>query len=224
MGRLFTRRLITLVKKLHHRIRLSREARADISRWKSFLPTWNGTAMFGDTTATAAADLEIYTDASGTHSCRAYYAGAWFHYNWPPSQRLSKQISIQIDSILAAAETWWKQKKILFYCDNLPIVQAREGKGCKQPRLTTLLRKLFLLAAKNNFTVTLKHRPGKTNDIADAHTMTGFSLSHHRHRRHPLQPESALNAQLQDLISLSVASSTRSTYGSGVRKFWQFHS
>ena len=60
MGRLFTRRLITLttkVKKLHHRIRLSSEARADISWWKSFLPTWNGTAMFVNTTATAAVDL-----------------------------------------------------------------------------------------------------------------------------------------------------------------------
>ena len=32
----------------------------------------------------------------------------------------------------------------------------------------SLLRTLFLTAAKNNFTVSLKHLPGKINEIADA--------------------------------------------------------
>ena len=90
----------------------------------------------------------------------------------------------------------------------------------------TLLRKLFLLAAKNNFTVTLKHRPGKTNDIADALSDDRFfSLTPQTQKAPTLNPwvsESALNAQLQNLISLSVASSTRSNYGSRVRKFQQF--
>ena len=178
-GRLFIRRLITQttkVNQLHHHICLDEEAQADISWWKSFLPTWNGTALFVDKTATAAADLEIYTDASGAHGCGAYYKGAWFHYDWQPTQQLSKKTSISIQwqelfAILAAALTWghhWQQKKILFHCDNLPIVQAWEGKGSKQPRLMSLLRKLFLTAAKNNFTVTMRHLPGKTNEIADA--------------------------------------------------------
>lgn len=176
-GRLFTRRLITLttkVKQLHHHLRLNEEAQADIAWWRSFLPTWNGTALFVDRTATAAADLDIYTDASGTHGCAAYYGGAWFHYDWQPSQQLSNHISIQwqeLFAILAAAITWghhWSQKKIQFHCDNLPIVQAWEGKGSKQPRIMSLLRKLFLQAAKNNFTITMEHLPGKQNDIADA--------------------------------------------------------
>ena len=48
-GRLFTRRLIALsskVTKLHHRIRLNKEARRDIIWWQEFLPGWNGTAKF----------------------------------------------------------------------------------------------------------------------------------------------------------------------------------
>ena len=183
-GRLFTRRLITLtikVKQLHHHIRLNDEAQADILWWKTFLPSWNGTALFVDRTATAAIDLEIYTDASGTHGCGAYYRGAWFHYDWQPTQQLSRHISIQwqeLFAILAAALTWghhWQQKKILFYCDNLPIVQAWEGKASKQPRIMSLLRKLFLAAAKNHFTVTMKHLPGKTNNIADALSRKQFN-------------------------------------------------
>ncbi len=53
-GRLFIRRLITLstkVKQFHHHIRLNEEAQADIAWWMSFLPTWNGTALFVDRTA-----------------------------------------------------------------------------------------------------------------------------------------------------------------------------
>ena len=48
-GRLFLCRLITLstkVRCLHHHLRLTKEARADILWWHSFLPSWNGTAAF----------------------------------------------------------------------------------------------------------------------------------------------------------------------------------
>ena len=146
-----------------------------------FLPSWNGTALFVDKTVTAAADLEIFTDASGSHGCGAYYRGAWFHYDWEPKQQLSKHISIQwqeLFAILAAALTWghlWTQKKILFHCDNLPIVQAWEGKGSKQPRIMGLLRKLFLVAARKNFTISLQHLPGKFNEIADALSRKQFT-------------------------------------------------
>ena len=75
-GRLFLRRLITLsttVTQLHHHVRLSADARADIAWWQSFLPSWNGTAKFIPPTATTAADMELFTDAAGTLGCGAYF-------------------------------------------------------------------------------------------------------------------------------------------------------
>ena len=48
-GRTFLRRLIALstsVTRLHHHISLNKEARADITWWVEFLPTWNGVAFF----------------------------------------------------------------------------------------------------------------------------------------------------------------------------------
>ena len=84
-GRLFLRRLITLasnVAHLHHWIRLNAEARADITWWRTFLPTWNGTAKFIDPNSVLAADMLLYTDASGFEGCGAYYQDAWFFYAW----------------------------------------------------------------------------------------------------------------------------------------------
>ena len=175
-GRLFTRRLIVLsskVTKLHHHIKLSKEAREDIIWWQHFLPGWNGTAKF-ITDSVEAHDLDLYTDASGKYGCGAYYKGAWFFYKWRPHQRLSHTISIQwqeLFAIIAAAMTWghlWSQKRICFHCDNQAIALAWQGKSSKQPKLMTLLRKLFFIAAQNNFTVTIKHIPGTKNSIADA--------------------------------------------------------
>jgi len=54
-------------------------------------------------------------------------------------------------------------------------VQAWQGKGSKQPRINNLLRKLFLTAARNNFTMTLKHLPGKRNELADAISRKQFN-------------------------------------------------
>ena len=187
-GRLFIRRLITLstkAKRLHHRIRLNSDARADIAWWQEFLPTWNGTAQFVDQQPTDAADLELYTDASGTHGCGAYFQGKWFHHDWQPHQQLSECVSIQwqeLFAIVAAALTWghtWRQKRIRFYCDNLAIVNSWEGKSSKHPRIMSLLRTLFLIAAKNNFTVSLKHLPGKSNEIADALSRKQFTRFFH---------------------------------------------
>ncbi len=175
-GRLFLRRLIDLAsraRKLHHRIRLTREARADLEWWHSFLPSWNGVAMFLDPDWTPAEDMELFTDASGTLGYGAYYDGSWLRSDWAPHQ-LPPHVSIQwqeLFAILAAAITWgshWHGRRILFHCDNLAIVQAWTNHSSRNPALSDLLRRLFLITAHGNFTITMRHLPGKTNELADA--------------------------------------------------------
>ena len=184
-GRLFLRRLIhlsTKVQRLHHHIRLNQEALADIVWWKSFLPDWNSRAYFSDPSAVDAHDLDLYTDASGRFGCGAYFQGQWFHHQWQSHQELSKHISIQwqeLFAIVAASLIWghqWTRRKIRFFCDNLPIVQAWQGKASSQPRIMSLLRLLFFTAAKGNFTITLKHIPAVKNSIADAISRQNFTL------------------------------------------------
>ena len=184
-GRLFIRRLITLstkAKRLHHRIRVNGEARADIQWWKSFMPEWNGRAFFLEPNATNAHDLSLYTDAAGAVGCGAYFRGQWFHHSWEPHQTLSGSTSIQwqeLFAIVAAALTWghlWSRKRIRFFCDNQAVVQVWQGKSSRHPRLMDLLRRLFFTAAQYNFSVSLKHVPGTQNTIADALSRKKFKL------------------------------------------------
>ena len=183
-GRLFLRRLIdlsTTVRKLHHHISLNAEARADIRWWDSFLPSWNGVAMFLDPEWTAADSLQLYTDASGSLGFGAYFNSTWFRGDWQPHQRLPLR-SIQwqeLFAIVAAASTWghlWSGLRIHFHCDNLPIVQAWARQSAKHPDLMRLLQTLFLVAAQHSFTIRLSHLPGRLNSIADALSRNNLPL------------------------------------------------
>ena len=132
------------VKSLHHHLKLNSETRADILWWHSFLPEWNGTAPFLESEATTAHDYQLYTDASGTLGCGAYFQGSWFHYAWQSHQQLSS-MSIQwqeMFAVLVAALTWghmWKRKHIKFHCDNLAMVLTRNGKSSKHPKINKCL-------------------------------------------------------------------------------------
>ena len=180
-GRLFLRRLITLsttASQLHPHIRLDADARADISWWQDFLPSWNGTAKFIAPNPTTAADLELFTDAAGALGCSAYFRGAWFHYAWQPHQLEHSIQWKELFAIVAAALTWgnsWSGRKIRFFCDNQAIVLAWGNRRCKQPHIMALLRTLFFTAARHHFHVLLTHLPGTKNTLADTLSRMQFT-------------------------------------------------
>ena len=116
-------------------------------------------------------DLQLYTDASGTLGFGAYFKGSWFFGTWSEMQLKHSIQWKEMFAIVAAAATWgpyWQRKRILFHCDNLAVVQVWQAKKPKDKSLASLCRKLFFLAAQNNYTVTLKHTPGSSNELADA--------------------------------------------------------
>ena len=167
-----------LVRQLHHHIRLTTDARADIAWWQTFLPTWNGTAKFIDLATITAADMDLFTDAAGHLGCGAYFKGSWFHYDWDARQASYSIQWKELFAIVAAALTWghlWVGKRIQFFCDNQAIVLAWQNRRAKQPLLAALLRRLFLTAATGNFHVTIKHLPGCSNAIADAISRRQFT-------------------------------------------------
>ena len=69
--------LSTKAKKLHHRIYLSKSAKADIQWRLDFLPGWNGVSIMLQPNWETAADINLSTDASGTIGYGAYFQGAW---------------------------------------------------------------------------------------------------------------------------------------------------
>ena len=167
------RRLIDLsktVKKGHHHISLNAEARADIAWWYDFLPTWSKSSLIPDTREIYASDLKLYSDASDI-GFGAIYGTEWIQGTW---SRWPGKISInyrELFAILAAAETWghgWRGKRIVFVTDNEPITQIWDKGSTPSPDIMSLIRPLFLAAAKGGYSVAFKHIPGVDNPIADA--------------------------------------------------------
>ena len=170
-----------------------------------------------------------YTHASGRHRWGAYFQGKWFHHEWQPHQQLSKHSLSNGTNFLQSLPqpslgvTTGSKSVSKFYCDNLAIVNSWEGKSSKHPRIMSLLCTLFLTAAKNNFTISLKHLPGEANKIADALSRKQFTRFFRvAPQAQQLPTPTHGNAQLQDLMSLALASSTQATYSSGVKHFLNF--
>ena len=60
----------------------------------SLSPSWNGVAMMLDVHLSAAADMELYTDASSSLNFGTYYSRAWFRSDWQSHQILESGKSI----------------------------------------------------------------------------------------------------------------------------------
>ena len=132
----------------------------------------DGISMFIAPEWKDADSFQLYTNASSSFGFGAYLDGAWFRGDWQPHQQLPKcPIQWQeLFAIVAAALTWGHLlagQRIRFPCDNLPIVQAWTNQSSRHPGVMELLRTLFFIAARNSFTVSLVHLPGRLNCIAD---------------------------------------------------------
>ena len=127
-GRMFLRRLIdlsTTVQNLNHHIMLNQEARADITWWVQFMPTWNGKENIQAAPITSVA-LRLFTDASDK-GFGAVFQTHWLCSTWP-DQLSHYHINFkELFAVLACVFTWgvqWRDKQILLYTDNLTIVHV----------------------------------------------------------------------------------------------------
>ena len=185
-GRTFSRRLIDLsmtVDKMHHHINLNKEARADIAWWTDFLPEWDQKSLIPVPKLILSTDLKLYTDASDL-GFGAIYESAWIQGSWGDNKLAHSINHRELFAIVAATMTWgheWKGRRIVFITDSKSITQAWRTATSRSPELMSLIRPLFLFAAKNGFSVAFKHILGSKNLIADALSrfqMTKFRALH----------------------------------------------
>ena len=185
-GRMFSRRLIdlsTTVAKMHHHINLNKEACADISWWKKFLPDWDQRSLIPIPHLILSSDLKLFTDASD-QGYGAVYGSAWIQGSWGSHKHDHSIDYRELFAIVAAAMTWghdWSGRRVVFITDNKPITQVWHSGSSPSPELMSLIRPLFLFAAHNGFSVAFKHIYGSKNVIADALSrfqMDVFRTSH----------------------------------------------
>lgn len=179
-GRPFCRRLVDSIcglSKPHHHVRLRKSVRADLCMWLEFFSDFNGISVFHDRFWTSNCDAQLFTDSAAGIGLGfgAYFAGKWAYASWPDAwftNGIADSIAVlELFPIVVALHIWGsflKNKKIMFMCDNMSVVQILGSMSSKSPEIMVLLRALTLHCLKYNMVVKATHIPGKTNLLTDA--------------------------------------------------------
>jgi len=88
-GHIFLCHLIDLsmtVQHPHHRLPITLEIKWDLARWQDFLSSLSGTSFILDTYWTSSSDIQLFTDASGSKGCGAFWNSRWLQYKYTSAQ------------------------------------------------------------------------------------------------------------------------------------------
>ena len=186
-GRVFLQRMIqlsTVVKKLHHHIRLNQGFKSDLQWWALFLPRWNGVSMMSTIGRRQPPNIVITSDASGSWGCGAFSSeGQWFQCMWSSSWA-SVHITVkELLPVIMACALWgmlWQGKTVHCRTDNAAVVAIINTGKSKDSLAMHLVRSLFFFSAKYNFRVYASHIAGKANTAADALPRNNLPLFIHQ--------------------------------------------
>lgn len=175
-GRTFLRRIIQLTKgakasKKHHRVRLTREAKADMRMWLSFLENFNGVCMFLDEHWLSTDALSLYTDASSAIGYGAVKGSQWFQGKWTDWWKNQNIALLELYPIVIAFEIWASQfmnQSVEIFSDNQAVVHIINNQTSQDPLIMILLRRLTLTCLRCNVRIKSQHIPGQDNNCADA--------------------------------------------------------
>ena len=180
--------------KPYHHVRLSYGCQLDLLWWSHLLEGWKGKALLLQSQVTAADDISIETDASGSIGYGALYGPEWFAFCWPRHLTARCITFKELYPICVACATWghkWSRMRICFHSDNTAVVAVVASGTSKCPKVMALLRQIFFICAKGNFMITARHIPGVTNVRADAlsrQELLRFSNLHPTANRNPSDP------------------------------------
>ena len=172
-GRAFLRRIIDLTRGKHspsHHIRLTKEARADLSAWYQFLLHFNGKNLFLDDTWLSSDKIRLYTDAASTLGYAAVFGTKWFNGSWPTNWDNYHITIKELFPIVAAVEVWGHMLRnhcILCMSDNEAVVHVINKQSSQEPTVMILIRRLVICAMRFNIMFKAKQLPGKYNVVAD---------------------------------------------------------
>jgi hypothetical protein len=169
-GKFFMRRILDAIRPLqqqHHKIRLSAEFHKDVHWWLSFMKCFNGVLYYNSAQA-----HHVHVDACNTAS-GAFYAGDRCYSVFSKDQSAAKNLHINYKEVCAAVQSvqrwasFWRDSSVVIHTDST-VTKAILNKGrSRHPYVNKLLRHMFWLCAKYNFSVRAIHIPGRINTIPD---------------------------------------------------------
>lgn len=128
---------MSTVERDNRRVRLNREARADLEWWFQFGLNWNWTSWMSSLSATGCPQETMLSDASGNRGCGATWNGRWFQLSWNEAKG-AREWSIvpkELLPIVVAAVVWkkhWRCKVIRARCDKMSVVATIKSGTCKE--------------------------------------------------------------------------------------------
>lgn len=121
------------------------------------------------------------SDASGSWGCGAFFGSQhWLQFQWPPAAKSFSIAFLELVPIIIAGILWgeqWASCHVRVQCDNQAVVDVIRSRYCRDDNLMHLLRCLFFVEARHNFSLVPEHIPGKHNRIADALSRNRASAS-----------------------------------------------
>ena len=171
-GRPFIRQLYTMQSigsHPGHHVRLNAAAREDIVWWHLFAVHWNGISMLWDSSIQSP-EFNIFSDASGSWGCGAFWGCQWFHLRWLDHLQ-SRSITIkELTPVVIGAALFgpqWRGHLVQFSVDNMAVVHVLNSTYSKDDHIMHLIRILVFLAAHFDFWFVARHIEGKANRLAD---------------------------------------------------------
>ena len=118
-------------------------------------------------------DIKVWSVASGSWGCAAVWNGKWFQISWKdhPEFMDTSIAGKEMLPIAVAAAIWgkeWRGCTVEFNCDNEAVVHLFMAGSRKERNMVHMLRCLFFIEAKFNFSIVASHVPGVLNVQADA--------------------------------------------------------
>jgi hypothetical protein len=179
-GQTFLHAIIDLLcRENHHYVRLSEEARLNLSWWKVCFDIFNGVCPFS-------CDISLPSYHFVTDACEQgggrFLLQDWFYVNWALDypEMLGMHINqLELFTVVIALRRWGsalRNTHVRVRSDNMSVVVALNKVTSHSPLLMNQLREIFWLCMKHDITLSCVYIPRCINYLADrVSRLTEFS-------------------------------------------------
>ena len=171
-GRAFLRRLYNKASAVHspyHFIKISKSMRADLQTWLIFLLHYNGVSFFRLPEFIKSTHINMFSDASKL-GFGATYGTQWIQGQWPKGWTKFHITVLEFFPVFVLVSMFAhlvKNANILYYCDNIAVVEIINKQTSRNKKVMEFLRPLILIMMRFNINLKSKHIPGVENILCD---------------------------------------------------------
>ncbi len=174
-GSKFIRRLIEFLKKpklLYHKVKISKQARADLAWWHRCLESHNGICAFPIPWSMDSTEI-VFTDASDI-AVSIVCGNAWTvfeftgKYLWMTKKPIAWSEMFAVVLLLCTFGHSLHNRSVTMFVDNMGMVQCRNSGKSKDPAIMGLIRTLYYYTSIYHVNYKSVHLFSVDNGSADA--------------------------------------------------------